>query len=62
MAVEAYHPGTCVACLTRYPEGTLIRRHPDGWGHAVCPDPLAVDNPPCPRCFLTHSTGACDLD
>lgn len=65
MAVLAEHQGTCPACDGRYAERTPIRRRElgtprEGWGHDVCPDPLAVEHPPCSACFLVHPAGTCD--
>lgn len=63
--VDAAHPGVCPNCGERFPVDTPIRRRqvglPDeGWGHDVCPDPLAAGHPVCPDCFLVHPPGTCD--
>jgi hypothetical protein len=72
MALPAQHPGTCPACGGRFAERDRIRWRTNvgfgaesevstpGWGHEFCPDPLAVERPPCPDCFLVHPSGACD--
>lgn len=73
MTIPARYSGTCPDCGGRWQPGDLIRSHVDTpgqsgywqsgyWAHASCPDddPLAVDNPVCPVCWLTHPAGACD--
>lgn len=66
MAFAAQHAGTCPACGARFSERTRIMWRTDtdgdnpGWGHEVCPDPLAVEHVPCSRCFLVHPPGTCD--
>jgi hypothetical protein len=34
--IEARHPGTCVTCSTRYPQGEPIKHTEDGWSGALC--------------------------
>lgn len=65
MAFRSEFSGVCAACGGHYPERTRIMWRTGegitpGWGHEFCPDPLAVERPPCPDCFLVHPDGACD--
>jgi hypothetical protein len=63
MAWETRYSGVCADCGSHFPEGALIKSRPGlltGYVHDVCPDPLAVERPPCPVCFLVHPDGACD--
>lgn len=70
MTLIARYSGTCPACGLHWQPGDLIRARgaeddPEwpwsaAWEHAVCPDPLAVEHPVCPVCFLVHPEGKCD--
>jgi hypothetical protein len=62
MAFDAKYPGQCQECAGWFPEGARIvsLSTTGGYAHEVCPDPLAVERPPCPDCFLVHPAGACD--
>ena len=60
MTFPARFPGRCAACDERIREGDLIRMTDDGAVHGDCStaeperDPLALDHPACPVCWLTH--------
>ena len=69
MTLMARYSGTCFECGGRWQPGDLIwcdgqdNRGVPIWQHATCPppvDPLAVEHPACPVCFLTHPEGKCD--
>ena len=75
MALHAQHPGVCAACGGHFAERDRIRwrtnvgysAEPEvaepGWGHEVCPDPLAVERTPCSRCHMVPTpTGSCGCD
>lgn len=60
MSLTARFPGECEECDEPIRPGELVEGADPGWRHVVCPDPLQVEQPACPVCFLVHPVGKCD--
>jgi len=57
--IEAQHPGRCPECDETFAAGEHVTKHPEGWGHAVCPAAPAP-RPVCGECFMEIAlNGAC---
>jgi hypothetical protein len=55
VSFPAAYAGVCSDCGDRFDEGDHIERKDTGWGHAVCPDALALKpgEVVCQDCWIT---------